>query len=396
MPTIVAAARNTTHTHASVAKAVHAMLDHLSPSLPSLVKRGDRVLVKVNMGCTGFRQPEDRYTSHPTYVEALIQALQDCGARVMFGDDVSRTAQYEKIWQIAGMCDVAQRTGASLVDFLAAGGREVRGFLWYPRTHLITNLVFEADVVVNAASCRSLSDVVMSGAIKNMFGAMLGVRRLRLHSMFPDIRDFSRVLVDIYRVIRPQVSFLDLTSVIEGQSVAPAIQPVGLLLGSTDPVALDTVAAHAIGYEALTLWTSVYGQAAGLGCNQLAQISVHGVDWDSFEPKRLRYPAPPRMCAEPLWERLTRMVNHTIFRPRPVIAQARCTGCGDCVRRCPVNAMTPTAAGRFVINHTTCADCGCCLKVCHEGAVQLELGSLAKVTRSLGHAITRRTAPVPG
>ena len=101
---------------------------------------------------------------------------------------------------------------------------------------LITNLVFDADVVVNAANCRSLSDVVLSGAIKNMFGAMLGTRRSRLHGMFPRSRDFSQVLVDIYRVIRPQVSFLDLTSVIEAQSLAPEIQPVGLMLGIEIPL----------------------------------------------------------------------------------------------------------------------------------------------------------------
>src|SRR5438552_1443723 len=102
MKTIVAAARNDFHTQESVSKAIRTVLDHLSPSLHSLVRRGDHVLLKVNMGCAGFRRPEARYTSHPTFVEAIIRSLQDCGARVTFGDDVSRTAHYKRIWETTG------------------------------------------------------------------------------------------------------------------------------------------------------------------------------------------------------------------------------------------------------------------------------------------------------
>lgn len=185
----------------------------------------------------------------------------------------------------------------------------------------------------------------MSGAIKNMFGAVLGKRKLRLHGMFPDIRDFSRVLVDIYRVMQPRISFLDLTTVIEGQSVEPAIKDVGLILGGTDPVALDTVAQHAIGYEDLTLWTSIYGSGAGLGCSNIDQIKIQGFVWAAFQRKRLRPPAPPRICDESLYDQITRLANHTVFRPRPVIATTASTRCGHCMDRCPVRAIGYAADG---------------------------------------------------
>jgi hypothetical protein len=47
-----------------------------------------------------------------------------------------------------------------------------------------------------------------------------GLRKLRIHQLFPDPSDFARVVVDVHRVAKPTVSFLDLTSVIEGQYVA--------------------------------------------------------------------------------------------------------------------------------------------------------------------------------
>src|SRR5215467_15678342 len=94
----VSAAPSDRHATDAVSAAVRRVVEHLDPPLSSLVKRGDRVLVKVNMGCSGFRDPEDRVTSHPAYVEAIIQTLLDCGAHVSFGDDVARSAEYEVIW----------------------------------------------------------------------------------------------------------------------------------------------------------------------------------------------------------------------------------------------------------------------------------------------------------
>jgi len=378
----VSAAPSDRHDGDAVSAAVRTVVEHLDPPLSSLVKRGDHVLVKVNMGCAGFRDPEERVTSHPTYVEAVLECLLDCGAHVTFGDDVARSAHYERIWERTGMADVARRTGTRLVDFVQAGGREVRGFLRFPRTHLITNAVLDADVVVNVANCRSLSTVVMSGAIKNMFGAMLGARKLRIHNLFPDPSDFARVIVDVYRVTRPSVSFLDLTTMIEGQGVAEAIRPVGLILGGADPVALDTVAAHAAGYESLTRWTSVHARAAGLGVDEVARIEVKGLAWEAFQKKRLRHPEHVARHSASVFDRVTRRLNNTMLRPRPVIDRSLCTQCGACAGRCPVGAIKQGAEG-FSIDRSVCADCGCCVKVCDADAVHTEFVGTARTVRWL-------------
>lgn len=391
----VSAAQNDSHAREVVGVAVRSVVEHLEPSLASLIRRGDRVLVKVNMGCSGFRDPAERATSHPAYVEAIIECLLDCGAHVTFGDDVARTAQYERIWHTTGMSEVAKRTGTHLVDFVQAGGREIRGFLRFPRTHLVTNLVFDADVIVNAANCRSLSTVVLSGAVKNMFGAMLGLRKLRIHQLFPDPSDFARVVVDVHRVVRPTVSFLDLTTVSEGQGIADSIRPVGLVLGSTDAVALDTLAAHAIGYEDLTVWTSIHANAVGLGSNQMDRIAVHGLSWDSFPKRHLRYPARVNSHSESLADRLTRRLNNTVLRPRPVIASQTCTGCGACATRCPVGAIRPRPQAKYSIDLGQCADCGCCLKVCDVGAVRSEFVGTGKTLRKLsGRLHARRSVTI--
>lgn len=384
MRSIVAVARSESYTREAMRASMRTLLDHLEPPLPAVVRHGDRVLVKVNMGCKGGRAPARRYTSHPTYVEALVEALDDCGARVVLGDDVSRTARYEAIWRATGMLEVAARTGATLVDFVAAGGLEMRGFLRVPRTHFITRLVRDVDVTINAASCRSHSGVVLSGAIKNMFGTVLGGRRYRVHQMFPDPSDFAEVLVDIFRIINPALSFVDMTTVRAGHGTeGDAIHPVGLLLGGADAASIDTVAAEAIGYAPLPLWTSFHGARVGLGRSCVDEICVKGRAWETFVRKALPWPVRPVPFDESAYDRVSRWLNHTILRPRPVIASEACTGCGKCSERCPARAIAPTADGRFRIDHRACADCNCCVVLCETAAVRPTFVGLGRIARGL-------------
>ncbi len=96
----VSAAHSRSYARDAMAAAVRSVVEHLHSPLSSLVRSGDRVLVKVNMGCSGFRNPEERVTSHPAYVEAIIECLLDCGAHVTFGDDVARAVQYNYILRL--------------------------------------------------------------------------------------------------------------------------------------------------------------------------------------------------------------------------------------------------------------------------------------------------------
>jgi uncharacterized protein (DUF362 family)/ferredoxin len=389
----VAAAPNESHTSVSVNRAVPDLLHALEPPVNTLVKHGDRVLVKVNMGCSGARNPEDRFTTHPVWLEAVIRALQDLGAKVFFGDDVARAGKHcEHIWETTGMREVAKRTGATLIDFVSYGAREVRGGLLYPRTYLVTNAYFSADVIINAANCRSHANIGMSGAIKNMFGCVVGLRKQRIHNLFPgDVQRFARVIADVHRTIPADFSILDLTSVVEAHGGVSQVRSVGLVLASTDPVAVDTVAAEAIGYDRLQVWPTYFGNQLGLGCNDPEQISIRGLDWKTFPKQRLAFPMISEMKPPGILDRMSAMVNNGVLRPRPVITASQCTSCGDCATRCPIQCIDPTANGTYVINVSKCADCGCCLKVCEQGAVGLQFTGLAKIVRGVFYDPPKRT-----
>jgi len=56
---------------------------------------------------------------------------------------------------------------------------------------------------------------------------------------------------------------------------------------------------------------------------------------------------------------------------RPVVQRAKCTGCGTCLRFCPVSAIHLTAQKKASILKTRCIGCGECTAVCPHGAIPI-------------------------
>jgi NAD-dependent dihydropyrimidine dehydrogenase PreA subunit len=55
----------------------------------------------------------------------------------------------------------------------------------------------------------------------------------------------------------------------------------------------------------------------------------------------------------------------------PEVDTERCTGCGECVTRCPAGAVRLTGGRVEFVATEQCTYCGTCEDVCPEGAVQL-------------------------
>jgi NADH-quinone oxidoreductase subunit F len=53
----------------------------------------------------------------------------------------------------------------------------------------------------------------------------------------------------------------------------------------------------------------------------------------------------------------------------PEIDPAKCTGCGLCLRKCPVGAITGERKQPHVISAETCIKCGACIKACRFAAI---------------------------
>lgn len=351
--------------------------------------RGKRVLVKVNH--LGAPRREAAIATDPSVTAAVVTLLKEEGARVTVGDGLVESGHggfvpsgYEAFSKQYGFDLVNFKDGEYVERANPAGGKF--------RSFHISRHVVEADAVVNVAKLKTHMLTMFTGAVKNTYGYLpVGLRR-SLHSVFPAPGEFAKAVVGIYMTREPAFSIVDGIEALSGQgpSSGGTRRTLGVLLGSTDAVAVDATACRIIGLAPEKVPTLVHGQELGVGVKDESMIEIVGGRVEDYRVED--FALPSGLVVLPLVDRLPGVLARgleqisSLTRRYPRIMQRRCVGCGMCSRQCPRHAIA-MKEGKAAIDYAACISCFCCQEFCAWGAIRVRGNALWELAQQTLQAV---------
>ena len=340
--------------------------------LEKFVKKDQRVLIKPNL--LSAKDPSRAITTHPSLVQAVIEEVQKIGATPILGDSPGGVERgVKRVWENTQMSLVAGATGAKLVAFESGGVYERR--TQEGKKYFIAKPMLDADVVISLPKLKTHTLTLMTCAVKNMFGSIPGFRKSEYHRDAPKPDDFAKVIADIYSLTKPDISLVDAVVCMDGDGPSAGNPKyLGLILTSTDAVALDMIAAKIMGFKDGEVEITSVAQEKGLGASSFSEIEILGESLADLSLPKFVLPSNRFLRLIPKF--LLAVIKPLVW-VHPGILDGNCTNCNICVDNCPTNTIRRGEKTPY-FDYTNCINCMCCHELCPQKAVFLKKSWIAK------------------
>ncbi len=322
--------------------------------MESFVKRGDKVLLKVNL--LSAREPKKAVTTHPEIVRAVAKAVRKAGGKPYIGDSPAGMRALMKAYKQSGLEEIANEekiplnynTSSKKLDI--PEGKRLKKLP-------VCDFLLGADKIIALPKLKTHSFQYMTLACKIMYGAIPGLTKAKYHAQFPTRIAFADMMLDILTVIKPQLYIMDGIVGMQGQGPGGG-DPVklGLILASTDPVAMDIAVCRTLGIEPVGI--PVLKRA------KIRKLWPERIDYPILKPKDVLYKG----------FKLPSTADHLLSGKRhakksPIITD-KCIGCKECEEVCPKGAVKVNGEVAK-LDYSSCIRCFCCHEVCPENAIKL-------------------------
>lgn len=370
MPT-VAKVQAANYQRETVAASLAEALELLG-GLRNFIQPQDRVLIKPNM--VEAMKADTAVTTHPEVLRAVIQALKALGVRDILVGDSPGYQTARKVAEVSGIMAVCLEENVELVDFERTFKVNNPAALLLKTTELC-DIIQNVDKIISLAKMKTHSFTGITGAVKNLFGFVVGKSKAQFHFRMQKQRDFAKMLLDIHDIVRPALSIIDGIIAMEGAGPRNGTPlPCGVLIVSDNALAADLVMQQTMGFA--PDGAPVSSLALELGkIPPLSQIKLVG----SAQSLCLAF-QQPNSFADTKEKLPTWFVDlaQKQLTARPVI-KANCIACGRCQAHCPPQAITLGQIAQ--IDYRKCIRCYCCQEFCPADAIKLQDGWLLKICK---------------
>ena len=338
---------------------------------------GDRILLKPNilMGAAAHKH----VTTHPAVLKASGLLFQEAGASIRFGDSPGFGSPAGAAVK-AGLTAVAREIGMEQADMSTPAQVSFNEAL-IAKQLILAREALESDGIISLAKMKTHGFMRITGAVKNQFGCVPGIRKGEYHVKMPRAEHFAAMLVDVCRYLKARLYILDGIVAMEGNGPGSGSpRRMNILLLSSDPVALDAVFCRLVHMPPQNVPTMKPGADSGLGTWADGTIEVLGDEVSTLacpDFQVVREPAVPFDSSFPYY--LKKWIT-----PRPAIDYSLCMNCGVCTAVCPLEpkAVRPPASNpdaKPVYDYKRCIRCYCCQEMCPHGAIAIRRPLLSRL-----------------
>ncbi|HAH62695.1 MAG TPA: FeS-binding protein [Treponema sp.] len=355
---------------------VYAAVQQLFRLVPPPDVRGKTVLVKPNI--LSPKKPENAVCTHPVVVGAVVKSFVELGAaRVLAGESPGVGSSISAA-KATGVYDEVVKNGGEWADF---GADQVT--VMCPHGRLVKSFEFaaqfeRADVVVSLAKLKTHQLMSYTGAMKNLFGLMVGLKKAQTHYRFPDKKEFGMFLVDLNIAADASYAVMDAVVGMEGSGGPGNGDPVklGFLAASDNIAALDWECASIVGYNPHDIVYLEEALQRGVWFASPDRIRTAGCTAEDVKPasfKIVKTAAPALEAMLPSW---VNAAAKALFTRSPSFNKAKCVRCERCVEICPVHILSfaedrKTGKRVTIGSRSSCLHCFCCHEICPAEAVSL-------------------------